>query len=98
MGFSGNSLNEAAVQIKDSCIARDLSLDHTGPWGRGVEGNKVHYALEQRLPAPPPKEVACKVGVKRGGERRGKGGEIGERRREKTFLLLPPLFCVCHAG
>ena len=52
----------------------------------------MHYALEQRLPAPPPKEVACKVGVKRGGERRGKGGEIGERRREKSFSPPPSTF------
>ena len=52
----------------------------------------MHYTLEQRLPAPPPKEVACKVGVKRGGERRGKGGEIGERRREKSFSPPPSTF------
>ena len=52
----------------------------------------MHYALEQRLPAPPPKEVACKVGVKRGGERRGKGGEIGERSKEKSFFPPPSSF------
>lgn len=53
----------------------------------------MHYALETaRLPAHPPKEVACKVGVKTGGERRGKGGEIGERRREKSFSPPPSSF------
>ena len=40
----------------------------------------------------PPKEVACKVGVKRGGERRGKGGEIGERSKEKSFFPRPSSF------
>ena len=61
-------------------------------WGGGG-GNKVHYALETaRLPAHPPKEVACKVGVKRGGERRGKGGEIGERSKEKSFFPRPSSF------
>ena len=53
---------------------------------------------QRRLPAPaPPKEVACKVGVKRGGERRGKGGEIGERRRAKSFSPPPSTFlCMVH--
>ena len=55
----------------------------------------MHYALETATaaaPPPPAKEVACKVGVKSGGERRGKGGEIGERRREKSFSPPPSTF------
>ena len=66
---------------------------HLGGRGVGGGGNKVHYVLETATATgTSPKEVACKVGVKRGGERRGKGGEIGERRRKKSFSPPPSTF------
>ena len=54
-------------------------------WTLGEGGGGEQGALCTRATAAGtyPKRSSCKVGVKRGGERRGKGGEIGERRRER---------------
>ena len=92
----GNSLNEAAVQIKHSCIARDLSLDHTAPWGRGLGGNKVHYALETATAAgTSPKRSSLQGRCQKGRKKKRKGrGNWGEKEREQLLSSSAVLFSV----